>query len=143
MGRQSLLERNLTSGRVLLSLLQRDDAAKKLEIARKLLSRLYKAKDRKKVHLETLDNMCKRLCSDSCDKTELLEKLNAAREECKEQIQKRVEVQGLLIEEKRKNKNLEDIERRLQQERKLRYKLEQDYGRLLKENIALEEQSSP
>jgi len=140
MGRQSLLEKNLTNGKVLEFLLQREDAAEKLSISRKLLLRLYKSKqtDRKKNTLKILDNLLMRLCSDSCDNIENLKKLHAASQKCSEQTRKRVEAQELLLEEKRKNKKFHDIERRLLQERKLRYRIEADFDKLLQQNTELE-----
>ena len=144
MGRKSLLENNLTNGRVLSFLLERDEAKEKLKISRKLLLRLYKSKqsDRKKKCFQDLDNLLKRLCSDSCDKTENQKKLQKSRKECSHQNKKRVEAEELLLEETRKNKKLVDIERRLQEERQLRYKTEHDYGKLLSENTALEKELS-
>lgn len=140
MGRKSLLENQLTDGRVLSFLLERDEAKEKQKISRKLLLRLYKSKqsDRKKKCFEDMDNLLKRLCSDSCDKTENLKKLYAAAQKCSHQNKKRVEAEELLLEETRKNKKLVDIERRLQEERQLRFKIEHDYGKLLSENTALE-----
>ena len=72
MGRKGLLEKTMTSGRILRFLLDRSEAKEKLIIARRVLDKLFKSKksDRKKAYRNELDNVLKYLVSHSTDLSE-------------------------------------------------------------------------
>ena len=108
MGRQSILEKKMTSGRVFRYLLERPEADKKLVIARRYLDKLFKSKksNRKKEYKQQLDNILKFLVCDSTDLTEYKEKLKKLKKDFAHESEKRSHLQDRVLTLERKLRNL-------------------------------------
>ena len=104
MGRQSLLEKKMISGRVFRYLLERPDTQKKLVIARRYLEKLFKSKksDKKKEYKEQLDNILKSLVSDSTDLTEYKKKFKKLKKEYHHESLRRAKLQDKVLTLERK-----------------------------------------
>ena len=133
MGRKSILEKKMTSGRVLQCLCDRPDSKAKLVISRRHLDLLFKSRNsqRKKEYRQNVDNIMKYLVRDSSDLVEVKQKLWDTRERLEHESERRAAIEDQNLELQRKVAELEQLRLQLQKERAMRIKSEEDYGKLL------------
>ncbi len=141
MGRLSREHKDLTR-KVLVFLLKPEETQKKIKVCQNLLGSVLKSRGaRKGVYLEQLSNTFKNLCVDSTEKTQLKIESQTMKKEYNRVQKENAELHNELVCLQNTKKELETWEKRFNEERKAKRAIENQYGKLLRENQKLQEKN--